>query len=103
MVVAKNKSGWSPEEHTVEWAEENGYYIINDTEISEKIKSYFPNFDFIFDENGNIIDVLTGNEEDSEKPEPVYVNLQQRIIELEAKNQELTDCILEMSEIIYGE
>lgn len=95
MVVAKDKSGWSPEEQTIEWAEENGYYIINDPEIAEKIKSAFPNFDFIFDENGNIIDISTDNAEDAEKPEPVYINLQQRISELESQNQTIEDAMLE--------
>lgn len=37
------------------------------------------------------------------EPEPPEPSLEEQITELKEQNQMLTDCILEMSEIVYGE
>lgn len=63
----------------------------NDAEIEEKIISMYPNFDFITDNNGNLVDVVeTVPQPEPEKPpEP-------------PTNAELAAAIAELAEVICG-
>lgn len=61
-----------------------------DAEIEEKIISLYPNFDFVFDDNGNIADVTA--------TEPVPVET----VPEPPTNAELAAAIAELAEVICG-
>ena len=70
----------------------NADYVIPDnTELAQKILDFYPNFDFVFDDDGNISDVVeTESQPIPEKPpEP-------------PTNAELAAAIAELAEVICG-
>ena len=58
MIVYKNKRfmqiGLFPD---TDWVGDADYVVPDDSEIAEKIKTLYPNYDFVFDDDGNIADV----------------------------------------------
>ena len=70
------------------------WYVINNEELECKIMRGFPNIEWVLDEQGQPIDVTF--------TVPVEPTLPERVQSLTEENQMLVDCILEMSEIIYG-
>lgn len=73
---------------------DDNYYIIRDIDLEDKIMRGFPNIEWILDEQGRPIDVKF--------TVPVIPTLPEQVDSLVEENQMLVDCILEMSEIIYG-
>ena len=70
----------------------NADYVIPDnTELAQKILDFYPNFDFVFDDDGNISDIIeTEPQSEPEKPpEP-------------PTNAELAAAIAELAEVICG-
>ena len=66
------------------------YVVPDDSEIAEKIKTLYPNFDFVFDDDGNIADVTATEPVPVEEiPEP-------------PTNAELAAAIAELAEVICG-
>ena len=66
------------------------YVVPDDSEIAEKIKTLYPNFDFVFDDDGNIADVTATEPVPAEEvPEP-------------PTNAELAAAIAELAEVICG-
>ena len=61
-----------------------------DAEIEEKIISLYPNFDFVFDDDGNIADV-TATEPAEKLPE---ITLEQRVTATENAVEELISMIM---------
>ena len=59
MIVYKNKRfmqiGLYPD---TDWVGDADYVVPDDSELAEKIKTLYPNFDFVFDDDGNIADVV---------------------------------------------
>lgn len=70
------------------------WYIIDNPELEAKIARGFPNIEFVLDESGAVVDVTYTVQPPKTLPEQVQ--------SLTEENQMLVDCILEMSEIIYG-
>lgn len=70
------------------------WYVIDNEELEYKIMRGFPNIEFVLDESGAVVDVTYTVQPPMTLPEQVQ--------SLTEENQLLTDCILEMSEIIYG-
>jgi hypothetical protein len=70
------------------------WYVVDDYELEEKILRGFPNIEWVLDEQGQPIDVTF--------TVPVEPTLPEQVQSLTEENQMLVDCILEMSEIIYG-
>ena len=73
----------------------NADFILNDNdekdaEIEEKIISLYPNFDFVFDDDGNIADV-TATEPAEKLPE---ITLEQRVTATENAVEELISMIM---------
>ena len=66
------------------------YVVPDDSELAEKIKTLYPNFDFVFDDDGNIADVTA--------TEPVPVEE----IPVPPTNAELAAAIAELAEVICG-
>lgn len=41
------------------WLESDDWYVLNDnSELAQKIQKLFPRFDFVLDDNGNLIDIV---------------------------------------------
>lgn len=70
MIVYKNKQftqiGLYPD---TDWIGNADWVIPDDSELAEKIISLYPNFEFVFDDNGDISDVV-GTEPEPLPPAP---------------------------------
>ena len=64
------------------------FVVHDDSELAEKIIRLYPNFEFVFDENGQPIDVT------ETEPEPVPP--------APPTNAELAAAIAELAEVMYG-
>lgn len=91
MIVYKNKQftqiGLYPD---TDWTGNADWVIPDDSEIAEKIKTLYPNFDFVFDDDGNIADV-TATEPTEKLPE---ITLEQRVTATENAVEELISMIM---------
>ena len=68
----------------------NADYVIPDnTELAQKILDFYPNFDFVFDDDGNISDVI------ETEPQPIPENPPEP-----PTNAELAAAIAELAEVI---
>lgn len=89
MIVYKNKQftqiGLYPD---TDWIGNADWVIPDDSELAEKIKELYPNFEFVFDENGQPVDV-TETEPAPIPPAP-------------PTNAELAAAIAELAEVICG-
>ena len=66
------------------------WVIPDGSELAEKIKTLYPNFDFVFDDDGNIADVMATEPVPAEEvPEP-------------PTNAELAAAIAELAEVSCG-
>ena len=95
MVVFKNKQFVKCEEFTdTDWIGNSDWVLDDndekDAEIEEKIISLYPNFDFVFDDDGNIADV-TATEPAEKLPE---ITLEQRVTATENAVEELISMIM---------
>ena len=91
MIVYKNKQftqiGLYPD---TDWIGNADWVIPDDSELAEKIKTLYPNFDFVFDDDGNIADV-TATEPAEKLPE---ITLEQRVTATENAVEELISMIM---------
>ena len=59
MIVYKNKRfmqiGLFPD---TDWVGDADYVVPDDSELAEKIKTLYPNFDFVLGDDGNITDIV---------------------------------------------
>ena len=91
MIVYKNKRfiqiGLFPD---TDWVGDADYVVPDDSEIAEKIKTLYPNYDFVFDDDGNIADVTATEPVPAEEmPEP-------------PTNAELAAAIAELAEVVMN-
>ena len=91
MIVYKNKRfiqiGLFPD---TDWVGDADYVVPDDSELAEKIKSLYPNFEFVFDDDGNIADVTATEPVPVEEvPEP-------------PTNAELAAAIAELAGVMCG-
>ena len=91
MIVYKNKRfmqiGLFPD---TDWVGDADYVVPDDSEIAEKIKTLYPNYDFVFDDDGNIADVTA--------TEPVPAGT----VPEPPTNAELAAAIAELAEVIMN-
>ena len=66
------------------------FVVPDDSELAEKIKGLYPNFDFVFDDNGDIYD-FTATEPAEKLPE---ITLEQRVTATENAVEELISMIM---------
>ena len=66
------------------------FVVPDDSELAEKIKGLYPNFEFVFDDNGDIYDV-TATEPAEKLPE---ITLEQRVTATENAVEELISMIM---------
>ena len=91
MIVYKNKRfiqiGLYPD---TDWVGDADYVVPDDSKIAEKIKTLYPNFDFVLDDDGNIADVTATEPVPVEEvPEP-------------PTNAELAAAIAELAGVMCG-
>jgi len=91
MIVYKNKRfmqiGLFPD---TDWVGDADYVVPDDSEIAEKIKALYPNFEFVLGDDGNIADVV--------ETEPVPVEA----VPEPPTNAELAAAIAELAEVMCG-
>ena len=89
MIVYKNKSFVKSKLFPdTDFAGNADWVIPNDSELAEKIKELYPNFEFVFDENGQPVDVI------ETEPAPVPP--------VPPTNAEVAAAIAELAEVICG-
>lgn len=91
MIVYKNKRfiqiGLFPD---TDWLGDADYVVPDNSELAEKIKTLYPNFDFVLDDDGNITDIVETEPVPAETvPEP-------------PTNAELAAAIAELAEVMCG-
>ena len=91
MIVYKNKRfmqiGLFPD---TDWVGDADYVVPDDSELAEKIKTLYPNFEFVLGDDGNIADVTATEPVPVENvPEP-------------PTNAELAAAIAELAEVLFG-
>ena len=92
MVVYKDKHFKARSDRPNDDFVGNADFVIPDnTELAEKIMEFYPNFDFVFDGDGNISDVVATEPQPAPEkpPEP-------------PTNAELAAAIAELAEVICG-
>lgn len=89
MIVYKDKHFITNSDHPEDdWIGNADWVIPDDSELAEKIIGLYPNFEFVFDENGEPVDV-TETEPAPVPPAP-------------PTNAELAAAIAELAEVICG-
>lgn len=115
MIVRKDKSFVKLELYPdSDWLGDADWVLDDNTqqELEEKIASLYPNFNFVTDEKGQLIDVTATEPTPEPAPEPTLeerlaeqeatiATLEEKITELGTYNETLTECVLEMSEYVY--
>ncbi len=78
----------------------DGYYLVDSrTELAEKIRLNAPYFEPITDGTGQLVDITPTERPEEPEPEP---SVAEQLAEAQEQIAMLTDCIMEMSEIIYA-
>ena len=89
MIIYNDKHFITNSDHPKDdWIGNADWVIPDDSELAEKIKELYPNFEFVFDENGQPVDV-TETEPEPKPPTP-------------PTNAELAAAIAELAEVICG-
>ena len=89
MIIYKNKSFVKSEKYpNTDWIGNADWVIPDDSELADKIIGLYPNFEFVFDDNGQPVDV-TETETEPVPPAP-------------PTNAELAAAIAELAEVICG-
>ena len=89
MIIYNDKHFITNADHPEDdWIGNADWVIPDDSELAEKIKELYPNFEFVFDENGQPVDV-TETEPEPKPPAP-------------PTNAELAAAIAELAEVICG-
>ena len=91
MIVYSDKRFSANSDHpNDDWIGNADWVIPDGSELAEKIIRLYPNFEFVFDENGNIADV-TATEPAEKLPE---ITLEQRVTATENAVEELISMIM---------
>ena len=89
MIIYKDKKFISNSEYPdTDWVGDADFVIPDDSELAERIKAAYPYFAFVFDEKGDIANVVEA-ERPPAPPEP-------------PTNAELAAAIAELAEVICG-
>ena len=92
MVVFKNKHFKTRSDRPDDDFVGNADYVIPDgSELAQKIMEFYPNFELVFDSDGNIVDIV------STEPQPEPEKLPEP-----PTNAELAAAIAELAEVICG-
>ena len=93
MVIYKNKFYVkSPDYPNTDFIGNADWVIPDDSEIAEKIKTLYPNFEFVFDDNGQPVDVT----ETEPEPKPPEITTEQRMTAMENAMEEIINMLMEV-------
>ena len=68
------------------------FVVPDNSELAEKIVSLYPNFDFVFDDDGNISDVV----ETEPEPKLPEITTEQRMTAMENAMEEIINMLMEV-------
>ena len=93
MIVYKNKSFVKSKLFPdTDFAGNADWVISDDSELAEKIIRLYPNFEFVFDDDGNISDVV----ETEPEPMPPKITTEQRMTAMENAMEEIINILMEV-------
>lgn len=91
MIVYKDKRFLFNSEHkNDDWIGNADWVIPDDSDLAEKIIRLYPNFEFVFDDGGNPVDVT----ETEPEPAPPVISLEQRISAMEDATAEIIEMLM---------
>ena len=68
------------------------FVVPDDSELAEKIIRLYPNFEFVFDDNGQPVDVT----ETEPEPKPPEITTEQRMTAMENAMEEIINMLMEV-------
>ena len=80
------------EHHNDDWIGNADWVIPDDSELAEKIKQLYPNFEFVFDDGGQPVDVT----ETEPEPKPPEITTEQRMTAMENAMEEIINMLMEV-------
>ena len=93
MIVYKNKSFVKSKLFPdTDFAGNADWVIPNDSELAEKIIRLYPNFEFVFGDNGQPVDVT----ETEPEPKPPEITTEQRMTAMENAMEEIINMLMEV-------
>ena len=97
MIVYKNKSFAKNSDHSnTDWIGDADWVLDDndekDAELEAKIISLYPNFDFVFDDEGKPVDVT----ETEPEPKPPEITTEQRMTAMENAMEEIINMLMEV-------
>ena len=93
MILYSDKQFITNSEHPNEdWIGNADWVIPDGSELAEKIIRLCPNFEFVFDENGDISDVV----ETEPEPMPPEITTEQRMTAMENAMEEIINMLMEV-------
>ena len=93
MILYSDKQFITNSEHPNEdWIGNADWVIPDGSELAEKIIRLCPNFEFVFDENGDISDVV----ETEPEPMPPEITTEQRLSAMENAVEEIINILMEV-------
>ena len=73
-----------------DWVGNADYVIPDGSELAEKILRLYPNFEFVFDDNGQPVDVI----ETEPEPSPPVISMEQRVSAMEDATAEIIEMLM---------
>ena len=93
MIVYSDKRFSANSDHpNDDWIGNADWVIPDDSELAEKIISLYPNFEFVFDDNGQPVDVA----ETEPEPKPPEITTEQRLSAMENAVEEIINILMEV-------
>ena len=93
MVIYNDKRFITNSEHpNDDWIGNADCVIPDDSELVQKIKRAYPNFEFVFDDNGQPVDVT----ETEPEPMPPEITTEQRLTAMENAMEEIINILMEV-------
>lgn len=93
MILYANKHFITNSEHpNDDWAGNADWVIPDDTELAQKIIGLYPNFEFVFGDDGKPVDVTPTEPE----PLPPEITTEQRLTAMENAVEEIINILMEV-------
>ena len=91
MILYKDKQFITNSEHpNDDWIGNADWVIPDGSELVQKIIRLYPNFEFVFDDNGQPVDVT----ETEPEPSPPVISLEQRVSAMEDATAEIIEMLM---------
>lgn len=91
MIIYKNKFFVKSEKYPdTDFAGDADWVIPDDSALADKIIRLYPNFEFVFDDDGNPVDVT----ETEPEPVPPVISLEQRVSAMEDATAEIIEMLM---------